>query len=92
MSGISANIPGNPGEPGPKGDPGPPGEPGPKGDPGPQGPKGDPGSGTDNCSGVTDVADTETILIPYQRQMVFFGPMFMIDGVLEVDGQLILEC
>ena len=76
MTRISGDRPGLPGLPGP---------------PGPPGPQGDPGSGTDNCSGVVDVITGETILVPYRRQMLFFGGVFVIDGILENDGQFILE-
>lgn len=46
--------------------------------------------GTDHHSGWENIAAGQTITIEANKQMVVFG-VFINDGILNIDGQLILE-
>lgn len=48
------------------------------------------GSGEDHHSGWFEIVVAQTVNIAARKQMVVFGT-FVMDGTLNIDGQLILE-
>jgi len=48
-------------------------------------------SGKDNHSGYYHIPTGISVVIETNKQMVFFGSIFTIDGALVVDGQMIME-
>lgn len=49
------------------------------------------GSGADNHSGYYLIPLATTVTVSLYKQMVFFGQTLIIDGSINIDGQLILE-